>query len=93
MLVSDCLRANRDEIFQKDGCQHWFKLILNDLGRNHSEAVVLPYRTWPEPCLDPKPDWPESAEEAGEYKDYVSLFMLIAISSGLLFKMGVLRCY
>lgn len=74
MLVSDCLRANRDEIFQKDGCQHWFKLILNDLGRNHSEAVVLPYRTWPEPCLDPKPEWSDQIEEdVGEYKDYVAI--------------------
>lgn len=52
MLAPDCLQVNRDEVFNKDGCQHWFKLTLNNLGKNHSEAVVLPYRTWPEQNCD-----------------------------------------
>lgn len=52
MRVTDCILDNQDQILHKDGCQHWYKLILNDLGCAHSEAVILPHRTWPEPCLE-----------------------------------------
>lgn len=50
----DCFRDNQDEALHRDGHQNWYKLILNDLGRNHSEAVILPYETWSEPSSEPE---------------------------------------
>lgn len=51
--MPDIFRDNQDEALHKDGHQNWYKLILNDLGRNHSEAVILPYETWSEPSAEP----------------------------------------
>lgn len=51
--MSDIFQDNLEEALDKDGHQNWYKLILNDLGSNHSEAVVLPYETWSEPSDEP----------------------------------------
>lgn len=48
------------------GCQHWYKLILSDLGAAYSEAVVMPCRTWSEPDLSPP------IERRGGSRDVVS---------------------
>jgi hypothetical protein len=39
---------------ERDGFQKWYRLILNDLGQNYSEAVILPYETWSEPSEEPE---------------------------------------
>ena len=49
MRIVDIFQDNQEEALHKDGHQNWHKLILNDLGRNHSEAVILPYESWSEP--------------------------------------------
>jgi hypothetical protein len=52
--MSDIFQDNLDEVLNKDGHQNWYRLILNDLGSNHSEAVIQPYETWSQ-----LPDVPE----------------------------------
>lgn len=53
--MSDILQDNQNEALHCDGHQNWYKLILNDLGSNHSEAVILPYETWSQPPEVPEP--------------------------------------
>lgn len=55
MPALDCFLDNQEEALHRDGHQNWYKLILNDLRGNHSEAVILPYETWSEPSIEPEP--------------------------------------
>lgn len=55
MPAPDCFLDNQEEALYRDGHQNWYKLILNDLGDNHSEAVILPYESWSEPSNEPEP--------------------------------------
>lgn len=52
MSVIDVFKANQEEALNKDGHQKWHKLVLNDLGSKHSEAVIQQCETWSE-CPDP----------------------------------------
>ena len=52
MSVIDVFKANQEEALNKDGHQKWHRLVLNDLGTKHSEAVIQQYETWSE-CPDP----------------------------------------
>lgn len=53
--MADIFQDNQEEALHKDGHQNWYKLILNDLGDNHSEAVIFPYETWSQPSDVPEP--------------------------------------
>ncbi len=50
----DIFQDNLDEALHKDGHQNWYRLVLNDLGPNHSEAVIHPYESWSEPSDIPE---------------------------------------
>lgn len=52
MSVIDVFKTNQEEALNKDGHQKWHRLVLNDLGAKHSEAVIQQYETWSE-CPDP----------------------------------------
>lgn len=53
--VSDCFLDNQEDALHKDGHQKWHRLVINDLGQNHSEAVIHPYESWSEPSQFPEP--------------------------------------
>jgi len=55
MRITDCFLSNQEEALHKNGHQNWYRLVTNDLGRNHSEAVIHPYETWSEPSEIPEP--------------------------------------
>jgi hypothetical protein len=55
MRIIDCIKDNQDEALNKNGHQNWYRLITNDLGAKHSEAVIQPYETWSEPSEFPEP--------------------------------------
>lgn len=51
----DIFQDNQHEALHRDGHRKWYRLITNDLGSNHSEAVIQPYETWSEPPTEDEP--------------------------------------
>lgn len=51
----DIFQDNQHEALHRDGHHKWYRLITNDLGSNHSEAVIQPYETWSEPPSEDEP--------------------------------------
>lgn len=57
MRALDIFQDNQEEALHKNGHQNWYRLVLNDLGQNHSEAVIHPHETWSEPSAIPEPEF------------------------------------
>ena len=55
MRALDIFQDNQEEALHKDGHQKWHRLILNDLGNNHSEAIIHTHETWSQPSDIPEP--------------------------------------
>ena len=52
--LDSIFRENQEEALHKDGHQDWYRLVINDLGRNHSEAVIHTYESWSQPSEIPE---------------------------------------